>query len=144
MAEVIAVVGLAASIVNLIDGCSSFIQQINDTRQLLRYQSGLEHLDDELASLTEILSQLQVDLKAGSVDEKDVETVEKRVSLCVGAVQNLKRLLDKVSTLDGDSRTTKTGKFLLSIAKAKEVATLEGRIRREKEELQFVLQNVTR
>lgn len=91
-----------------------------------------------------MLSQLQSDLEAGSVDEIGLQNVEKFTFICARSVETLRMLLQRVSPQDVDSKRIQTGKFLLSIAKAKKVSALETRITKEKNDLHFALQNVTK
>jgi ABC-type transporter Mla subunit MlaD len=144
MAELIAVLGVASSVVQLLDCATKFSQNLRNLRRSLKKpHTILGPLSDDLDSLVEILTHLQDLLSTGQVKESAFTRGNKAITACTNTVEELSSLLSKIKIEDGDSKSRQAGKFLLQVARVNEISSLQKRLEIEKRTVQYEVQNVS-
>jgi hypothetical protein len=116
MAEALAVVGVVASIVQLVDFGAKVLHRLND------FQSSREeipkvfqHVKAELPILLETLDQTKVAVENGSIKEETKKAILLVIEGCQMQITVLDNLISTALPQQGDSWRTKTGKAILSL-----------------------------
>src|SRR6266568_1890549 len=125
MAEALAVAGVVASIVQLVDFGSKVLHRLND------FQSGLgeipkifRHVKSELPILLETLNRTKDAVEKGSIKEETKKALLLVVNECQTQITLLDDLISGSMPQAGDSWRKKTGKAILSLGQDAKVAKI--------------------
>jgi hypothetical protein len=116
MAEAIAVIGLVASIVQLVDFSSRVLHRLEE------FQAGLgeipmsfRHIKAELPVLQDTLQQTREAIEAGSVRDETKKAIDPAIKGCAEQIGLLDHILAKVVPVSTDSLLIKGKKAILSL-----------------------------
>jgi hypothetical protein len=116
MAEAIAVIGIVASIVQLVDFSSRVLHRLEE------FQAGLgeipvsfRHIKAELPVLQDTLQQTREAIEAGSVRDETKKALDPAIKGCAEQIGFLDHILAKVLPVSTDSRLIKGKKAILSL-----------------------------
>lgn len=130
MAEALAVVGVVASIVQLVDYGSKVLRRLNDFQSSAReIPKPFKHVKDELPILLETLRQTKVAVQQGSISEDTKEAVLLVVNGCQTQITLLDSIINRSLPQEGDSWGKKTGKAILSLRQDAKVAKITAMLR---------------
>ncbi|KAF2176856.1 hypothetical protein K469DRAFT_755412 [Zopfia rhizophila CBS 207.26] len=125
MAEAVAVVGVVASIVQLVDFGSKVLHRLN------HFQSSLgdvpkifEHVKAELPILLETLSRTKDAVEKGSIKQETKNALLLVVNQCQTQITVLDDLISRSLPQEGDSWRKKTSKAVLSLGQDAKVAKI--------------------
>lgn len=133
MAEIAAVTGLVASIVQLVDFATKIIERLNDFHRIGREApKTFRNLKIELPLLCEALQHIDRKIDAGFIQDGSRTAILSVVNDCWKQVKELNTIITKILPTDGDSARTRVKKTVASLrqeAKVKHIAeTLHGYI----------------
>jgi hypothetical protein len=116
MAEGLAVVGIVANIVQLVDFGSRVLKRLEEYQsQLGGLPDAFHHIKVELCVLLDTLRQTKEAIDAGSMQDGSKKALLPAVKECEDQVQLLEDLIIKVLPSSNDSRTTRGWKALRSL-----------------------------
>lgn len=116
MAEAIAVVGLTASVVQLVEISTKLIVRINDFSSSMDRCPRLFHdLQVRLPMLSQTLNQIAASSQSDGADQLLKRVVEE----CLGAVTLLEKKLDKILPVEGESGIRRMWKAVRSLSREK-------------------------
>jgi hypothetical protein len=125
MAEALVVVGVVASIVQLVDFGSKALHRLNEFQSSLgEIPKPFKHVKDELPILLETLNQTKVVVEKGSIKEETREAVLLVVNGCQTQITLLDNLIIRSLPREEDSWRKKTGKAILSLRQDAKVAKI--------------------
>jgi hypothetical protein len=133
MAEAVAVVGIVASIVQLVDFGSRVLLRLNEFQSSVgEVPKTFQHIKAELPVLLDTLKQTKTAIQAGSIRDETKKALLPAIDGCRTQVELLDTVIAKVLPLSGDSWTKKSRKAVSSLrqdAKVKKIRTdLQGYI----------------
>jgi len=133
MAEAVAVVGIVASIVQLVDFGSRVLLRLNEFQSRVgEIPKTFQHIKAELPVLLDTLKQTKTAIQAGSIRDETKKALLPAIDGCRTQVESLDTVIEKVLPLSGDSWTKKSRKAVSSLrqdAKIKKIRTdLQGYI----------------
>ena len=130
MAEALAVVGVVASIVGLVDFGSKVLHRLNDFQSSCgEIPESFKHVKAELPILLETLNQTKLALEKGSIKEETREALLLVVSLCQTQIILLDDLIGKSLPQEGDSWGKKASKAISSLRQDAKVTKIRATIR---------------
>ena len=116
MAEAIAVIGVAASIIQLVDFSAKVLDRLNDFQSTLKeVPESFRHIKAELPLLSDTLQQTKEAIDAGSVKEETKEALLPAVEGCKEQIIALDALITKTIPLPNDSRLKRSTKAVFSL-----------------------------
>ena len=130
MAEALAVVGVVANIVQLVDFGSKVLRRLNDFQSSVReIPKPFKHVKDELPILLETLSQTKAAVEKGSISEDTKKALLLVVNGCQTQITKLDNVISKSLPQEGDSWGKRTGKAILSLRQDAKVAKITAMLR---------------
>ena len=130
MAETLAVVGVVASIVQLVNFGSKVLRRLNDFQSNVReIPKPFKHVKDELPILLETLRQTKGAVEQGSISEDTKEAILLVVNGCQTQITLLDGIISRSLPQEGDSWGRKTGKAILSLRQDAKVAKISAMLR---------------
>jgi hypothetical protein len=130
MAETLAVVGVVASIVQLVNFGSKVLRRLNDFQSNVReIPKPFKHVKDELPILLETLRQTKGAVEQGSISEDTKEAILLVVNGCQTQITLLDGIISRSLPQEGDSLGRKTGKAILSLRQDAKVAKISAMLR---------------
>lgn len=125
MAEAIALVGVVASIVQLVDFGSKVLHRLNDFQSSLgEIPKIFRHVKAELPILLETLNQTKDAVEKGSMKEETKKALLLVVDECQTQITLLDDLISRSIPQDGDSWRKKTRKAMLSLGQDAKVVKI--------------------
>ena len=130
MAEAIAVIGLVASIIQLVDFSSTVLHRIEEFQASLgEIPKSFQHIKVELPVLRDTLQQTREAIEAGSVRNETEKALIPAIGGCAEQIGLLDNLLAKVLPVRTDSRLIKGKKAILSLQKEAEIEKITKTLR---------------
>jgi hypothetical protein len=137
MAEALAVVGVVASIVQLIDFGSKVLLRLNEFQSNAReIPKTFQHVKAELPVLLDTLEQTKTAIETGSIRDETKKALLPAIDGCRTQIESLDILIMKVLPLAGDSWRERSRKVISSLRQDAKV----GKIRSD---LQGYIQTLT-
>jgi hypothetical protein len=137
MAEALAVVGVVASIVQLIDFGSKVLLRLNEFQSNAReIPTTFQHVKAELPVLLDTLEQTKTAIETGSIRDETKKALLPAIDGCRTQIESLDILIMKVLPLAGDSWRERSRKVISSLRQDAKV----GKIRSD---LQGYIQTLT-
>ena len=125
MAELVAFIGIAASVITLVQVTTEFVKQIKELKKALpESQRILDQLAHETNSLTETLTSLEADLKQDLFTESSLESAKAIILSCILTVEELTSIFSEMTGKDGASNLRRAARILTWTSKAKEIDKL--------------------
>jgi hypothetical protein len=128
MAEVIAVIGVVASIVQLVDFSAKVLDRLDEFQSTLReVPESFRHIKAELPVLRDALQQTKEAIDSGSVKEESKGALLPAVECCKEQIIALDTLITKTIPLPNDSRLKRSTKAVFSLkqdAKIKKITKI--------------------
>lgn len=125
MAEALAVVGVVASIVQLVDFGSEVFRRLNDFQSSLgEIPKTFKHVKDELPILLETLNQTKVEIEKGSIREETKKALLPVINGCREQIELLNDVIGRALPLASDSWRKRTGKAISSLRQDAKVAKI--------------------
>ena len=125
MAEAIAVVGVVASIVQLVDFGSKVLHRLNDFQSSLEdIPNTFKHVKCELLILLETLNQTKDAVEKGSIKEETKKALLLVIDGCQMQISQLDDLISRSLPQGGDSWRKKTGKAILNLRQDAKIAKI--------------------
>lgn len=122
MAEAIAAVGLVASVVQFVDFSTKIIERLNDFRSAAENGTNVfQAVHVQVRLLRSNLERTAEQAKAGQLDDRTADDVNAVVEACQYQLQRVKAILDKLDSLDGESRWRRGMKVLISVYQEDEI-----------------------
>jgi hypothetical protein len=116
MAEAFAVIGIVASIVQLVDFSSKVLRRLEEFQTSLgEIPASLRHIQAELPVLQETLQQTRAAIDAGSVRDAKKNALLPAIEGCTEQIGLLDPILAKILTTPTDSRLKRGAKAILSL-----------------------------
>lgn len=130
MAEALAVVGVVANIVQLVDFGSKVLYRLNDFQSCCgEIPKTFKHIKDELPILLETLTQIKVVAEKGSMGEETKNALSLVVNGCQTQITLLDNLISSLLPQEGDSWRKKTDKAILSLRQDSKIITITAILR---------------
>ncbi|KAF2182136.1 hypothetical protein K469DRAFT_669907 [Zopfia rhizophila CBS 207.26] len=130
MAEALVVVGVVASIVQLVDFSSKVLHRLNDFQSSLgEIPKIFRHVKAELPILLETLNQIKDAVEKGSVKEETKKALLLVVNECQTQITMLDDLTSRSMPQEGDSWRKKASKAILSLGQDAKVAKITTSLR---------------
>jgi N-terminal domain on NACHT_NTPase and P-loop NTPases len=130
MAEALAVVGIVASIVQLVDFGTKVLHRLNDFQSSRgEIPKAFQHVKVELPILLETLRQTESSVKNQHLGSDTEQAVLLVITRCQDEIALLNALVDKALPTEKDSWRAKTGKAILSVRRDAKVARITTNIR---------------
>jgi hypothetical protein len=130
MAEALAVVGVVASIVQLVDFGAKVLHRLNDFRSSRgEIPKVFQHVKAELPILLETLAQTKHAVEKGSMKEETKKALLLVVQGCQTQIATLDNLISTSLPQQDDSWRTKTGKAILSLRQDSKVNKITATLR---------------
>jgi hypothetical protein len=127
MAEVVAVVGVTASVVQLVEISTKLIIRINEFSSSMDKCPRLFH---DLQVRLPLLSQTLNQIAARNQGDGSDQSLKRVIDECLGAVTLLEKKLDKTLPVEGDSGIRRRWKAVRSLSREKSVRDASDRIDR--------------
>jgi len=129
MAEVLAAIGLASSIVQFVDFSSKIVDQLNEFKSSVdEVPRTFRDLQVQLPLLRDTLKRTKAQAEAGSIDADTQKAVLNVVEGCQAQVKLLDDILIKTLPRTGDSRFTRGKKAFHNVRQEKTVRGIVDRI----------------
>src|SRR5437588_12941043 len=113
MAEALAVVGIVASIVQLVDFGSNVLHRLNEFQSSVGdVPESFRHIKAELPVLLEALQKTKEAIEAGSVTDETKNALLPAINGCAEQIRSLNELLLKALPTSGDSWTKRSRKAI--------------------------------
>ena len=130
MAEALAVVGVVASIVQLVDFGAKVLHRLNDFQSSCgEIPKVFEHVKAELPILLETLDQTKDAVEKGSMKEDIKKALLLVVKGCLAQITTLDNLISISLPQEGDSWRKRTGKAILSLRQDSKVTRITTTLR---------------
>jgi len=130
MAEALAVVGVVASIVQLVDFGAKVLHRLNDFQSRRgEIPKVFQHVKAELPILLETLDQTKVAVENGSTKEETKKDILLVIEGCQTQITVLDNLISTALPQQDDSWRTKTGKAILSLRQDSKVNKITATLR---------------
>jgi hypothetical protein len=137
MAEALAVVGVVASIVQLIDFGSKVLLRLNEFQSNARETpKTFQHVKAELPVLLDTLEQTKTAIETGSVRDETKKALLPAIDGCRTQIETLDILIMKVLPLAGDSWRERSRKVISSLRQ-------DANVRKIRSDLQGYIQTLT-
>jgi hypothetical protein len=116
MAEAIAVIGIVASIVQLVDFSSRFLHRLEEFQSSIgEIPRSFRHIKAELPVLQVTLQQTREAIEAGSVRDETKKALVPAIEGCTEQIRVLNPILAKMLPIPTDSRLRRGTKAILSL-----------------------------
>jgi N-terminal domain on NACHT_NTPase and P-loop NTPases len=130
MAEALVVVGVVASIVQLVDFGAKVLHRLNDFQSSRgEIPKVFQHVKAELPILLETLDQTKVAVEKGSIKEETKKAILLVIEGCQTQITVLDNLISTSLPQQDDSWRTKTGKAILSLRQDSKVNKVTATLR---------------
>jgi hypothetical protein len=137
MAEALAVVGVVASIVQLIDFGSKVLLRLNEFQSNAReIPKTFQHVKAELPVLLDTLEQTKTAIETGSIRDETKKALLPAIDGCRTQIESLNILIMKVLPLAGDSWRERSRKVISSLRQ-------DANVRKIRSDLQGYIQTLT-
>ena len=137
MAEALAVVGVVASIVQLIDFGSKVLLRLNEFQSNAReIPKTFQHVKAELPVLLDTLEQTKTAIETGSIRDETKKALLPAIDGCRTQIESLDILIMKVLPLAGDSWRERSRKVISSLRQ-------DAKVRKIRSDLQGYIQTLT-
>ncbi|KAI9687702.1 MAG: hypothetical protein M1822_001781 [Bathelium mastoideum] len=118
MAEALAAIGTAASIIQLVEFGAKLLDRLNEFHSRLdEVPTSFQHIKSQLPLLLELLKGTQQDIDAGVIKIETERALQPAIEGCKTQIKSLDSILDKELPSPHDSRKTKTKKAVSSVFK---------------------------
>jgi hypothetical protein len=122
MAEAVAALGLAASIVQFVELSAKLVRRLSEFQDHVDQLPGtLQEIKQIVPLLDDALTRTKRDAASGNASKRSQEALEQVVRHCHGQLEKLNKKLDKIIPKAGDSSITKRLKALASIREEKAI-----------------------
>jgi hypothetical protein len=129
MAEALAVVGVVASIVQLIDFGSKVLLRLNEFQSNARETpQTFQHIKAELPVLLYTLEQTKTAIETGSIRDETKKALLPAIDGCRTQIESLDILIMKVLPLAGDSWREKSRKVISSLRQDAKVGKIRSNL----------------
>jgi hypothetical protein len=127
MAEVIAVIGLVASVAQLVDIGSKVVARLAEVRHraTATLQQHFIHIENQLPLLLHILDAVAADAKTGKLGLQAQEALKRAIDGCLSQVWLLVQILDRLSADLQSSWIRRSWKAVNNLKEEKQVAMIE-------------------
>jgi ABC-type transporter Mla subunit MlaD len=130
MAEALAVVGVVANIIQLVDFTAKVLSRLNEYyTQAGEIPTSLRQIQAELAALQDALQRTQQAIAAGTLGATAETALKPTLEGCEGQVKALDDLCARILPAIDDSRWKKTQKAILSIKQESKVENVAKTLR---------------
>jgi N-terminal domain on NACHT_NTPase and P-loop NTPases len=129
MAEALAVVGVVASIVGLVDFGSKVLNRLNDFQSSGEIPETFQHVKEELPILLETLNQTKLAVEKGNIKEETKKALLLVVNRCQTQITLLDDLIGKSLPQEGDSWRKKASKAISSFRQDAKVIKITATLR---------------
>ena len=137
MAEALAVVGVVASIVQLIDFGSKVLLRLNEFQSNAReIPKTFQHVKAEFPVLLDTLEQTKTAIETGSIRDETKKALLPAIDGCRTQIESLDILIMKVLPLAGDSWRERSRKVISSLCQ-------DANVRKIRSDLQGYIQTLT-
>ena len=137
MAEALAVVGVVASIVQLIDFGSKVLLRLNEFQSNAReIPKTFQHVKAEFPVLLDTLEQTKTAIETGSIRDETKKALLPAIDGCRAQIESLDILIMKVLPLAGDSWRERSRKMISSLRQ-------DAKVRKIRSDLQGYIQTLT-
>ena len=137
MAEALAVVGVVASIVQLIDFGSKVLLRLNEFQSNAReIPKTFQHVKAEFPVLLDTLEQTKTAIETGSIRDETKKALLPAIDGCRTQIESLDILIMKVLPLAGDSWRERSRKVVSSLRQ-------DAKVRKIRSDLQGYIQTLT-
>jgi len=137
MAEALAVVGVVASIVQLIDFGSKVLLRLNEFQSNAReIPQTFQHIKAELPVLLDTLEQTKTAIETASIRDETKKALLPAIDGCRAQIESLDILIMKVLPLAGDSWRERSRKMISSLRQ-------DAKVRKIRSDLQGYIQTLT-
>jgi hypothetical protein len=137
MAEALAVVGVVASIVQLIDFGSKVLLRLNEFQSNAReIPQTFQHIKAELPVLLDTLEQTKTAIETASIRDETKKALLPAIDGCRTQIESLDILIMKVLPLAGDSWRERSRKMISSLRQ-------DAKVRKIRSDLQGYIQTLT-
>lgn len=129
MAEALAVVGVVASIVQLIDFGSKVLLRLNEFQSNAReIPETFQHIKAELPVLLDTLEQTKTAIETGSIRDETKKALLPAIDGCRTQIESLDILIMKVLPLAGDSWRERSRKVISSLRQDAKVGKIRSNL----------------
>ena len=129
MAEAIAVVGIVASIVQLVDFGTRVVSRLEEFRSRLDdVPEALGPIHSQLPLLLGILAKTKEGISAGSIDHGLAEALMPNIHGCQQQIEKLDKLLVSIVPTSSDSRGNRLRKAIISLKQDSEICKIQNAI----------------
>jgi hypothetical protein len=129
MAEALTVVGVVASIVQLIDFGSKVLLRLNEFQSNAREApQTFQHIKAELPVLLDTLEQTKTAIETGSIRDETKKAVLPAIDECRTQIESLDSLIMKVLPLAGDSWRERSRKVISSLRQDAKVGKIRSNL----------------
>jgi hypothetical protein len=129
MAEALAVVGVVASIVQLIDFGSKVLLRLNEFQSNAReIPETFQHIKAELPVLLDTLEQTKTAIETGSIRDETKKALLPAINGCRTQIESLDILIMKVLPLAGDSWRERSRKVISSLRQDAKVGKIRSNL----------------
>ena len=125
MAEALAVVGIVASIIQLVDFSTAVLARLDDFQSNVgEIPKTFRHIKVELPLLQETLQKTRDKIEHGAIEDSTKAALLPAVEGCKIQIEALNGVLDEILPVEGDSRFKKSTKAVLSLRKDSKVESI--------------------
>ena len=122
MAEALAVVGIVANIVQLVDFSSKVLSRLNEFQSSVdEVPNSFRNVKVELPLLLDTLKHVNKDISAGLIADEIQTSLLPVIEACQTQIESLDAVLVKTLPAPGDSRTQRTKKAISSLSQEAKV-----------------------
>jgi hypothetical protein len=138
MAEALAVAGVVATIVSLVDFGSEVLHRLNDFQSRLgEIPRTFKHVKDELPILLDTLNQTKAAAEKGSIREETKKALLPVINACREQIKLLDDVVGRALPLASDSWGKRTGKAIFSLRQDAKVAKITAILKSHVQTLTF-------
>ena len=126
MAEFIAVAGIAANLIQLVDFSAKVVRRLNDFQSSLDdVPKSLRSIKMELPILQHTVETLTAAINAGSIGAKTQKALAPALEGCLEQIEMLDRIFDTILPVAGDSWGRRSKKAILSLQQDSKVTAMQ-------------------
>lgn len=130
MAEALAVVGIVANIVQLVDFSSKVLSRLNEFQSSVdEVPSSFRNVKVELPLLLDTLKHINKDISAGLIADEIQKSLLPVIEACQTQIESLDVVLVKTLPAPGDSRTQRTRKAISSLSQEAKIEKIGSALR---------------
>jgi hypothetical protein len=130
MAEALAVVGIVANIVQLVDFSSKVLSRLNEFQSSVdEVPSSFRNVKVELPLLLDTLKHINKDISAGLIADEIQKSFLPVIEACQTQIESLDVVLVKTLPAPGDSRTQRTRKAISSLSQEAKIEKIGSALR---------------